>query len=134
MRREAAAGMFCRRNEGIVAGHAKDRRAVKIRRIVMSQVIAFPRVAKTAAPNAATGVSAEVHRLLPNARAHDLARRPAGGADLPPLSALVAQMRADSHDLVRSMSELQTAVKALADADLPGQARDLVAAMTTPGR
>ena len=129
----ALAASLAGENNGIGAGPQRPA-CQRIRRIVMSQVIAFPRVAKTAAPNAATGVSAEVHRLLPDARRHELARRPAGGADLPPLSALVAQMRADSQDLARSLADLQAAVKSLADADLPGQARDLVAAVTNPGR
>jgi hypothetical protein len=100
----------------------------------MSQVIAFPRAAKTAGPRTVPGVSAEVHRLRPAARSQDTGLRAAGAESLPPLSELVAQMRSDSQKLSRSLVELQAAVKALADADVPGQARELVAAVAAPGR
>ncbi len=96
----------------------------------MAQIIAFPRAGKPAAPKADTGLSAEVHRLLPAERSIAVAQQGETAEQAaPPLSELVAQMRADTQELTRSLAELQTAVGALADADLPGQARALVAAV-----
>lgn len=92
----------------------------------MAQIITFPE-SKTTSPAPATpgtpgGVAAEVHRLLPASAA----TRPGHGGAVPSLHELVAQMRSDSQELTRSLGELQTAVRQLADADLPGQARALV--------
>ncbi|MDZ7712664.1 MAG: hypothetical protein U5L06_05950 [Rhodovibrio sp.] len=95
----------------------------------MAQIIAFPRAGKPAAPNADAGLSAEVHRLLPADRSNAVGHGETGEQAAPPLSELVARMRADTQELSRSMAELQRAVGALADADLPGQARALVAAV-----
>ena len=93
----------------------------------MAQIVAFPRAGKPAAPNTATGLSAEVHRLLPANRSPAVGQGETGEQAVPPLSELLAQMRADTQELTRSLAELQTAVGALVDADLPGQARALVA-------
>ncbi|MBK1668220.1 hypothetical protein CKO28_09235 [Rhodovibrio sodomensis] len=92
----------------------------------MAQIISFPETRPTspapATPGASSGVAAEVHRLLPVSGT----TRPGHGGAMPPLHELVARMRADSEQLTRSLGELQTAVRRLADADLPGQARALV--------
>jgi hypothetical protein len=101
----------------------------RIRRIVMAQIIAFPLTGKPAAPKAETGLSAEVHRLLPPGESASVGHGERGGPAAPPLSELVAQMHADTQELARSIAELQRAVGALAEADLPGQARALVAAV-----
>lgn len=95
----------------------------------MAQIIAFPLAGKPATPKAATGLSAEVHRLLPADRSTDVSHGATGEQAAPPLSELVARMRADTQELSRSIGELQRAVGDLADADLPGQARALVAAV-----
>ena len=95
----------------------------------MAQIIAFPLAGKPAAPKADTGLSAEVHRLLPPGPTTGLTHVETANPAAPPLSELVAQMRADTQELTRSMAELQRAVGALADADLPGQARALAAAV-----
>jgi hypothetical protein len=100
-----------------------------IRRIVLAQIIAFPRAGKPATPNAEAGLSAEVHRLLPPGQTTALTHVETAAPATPPLSELVAQMRADTQELTRSMAELQRAVGALAEADLPGQARALAAAV-----
>lgn len=77
----------------------------------MADIIAFPaRNASTAAPAQPRAVSPE-----------------RDGA-VPPLAELAARMRAQSQELTRSLDELQTAVRDLAEADLPGQARALMAA------
>ena len=79
----------------------------------------------SAAGVSVAGISAEVYQLPAPAAPTN----PAVGADAPAaLDTLVAQMRADSQALVRCMAELQGAVHDLVEADLPGQARALVAA------
>ena len=95
----------------------------------MAQIIAFPLTGKPAAPKAETGLCAEVHRLLPQGQSARVGHGKMGAPAAPPLSELVAQMRADTQELTRSMAELQRAVGALAEADLPGQAQALAAAV-----
>jgi hypothetical protein len=95
----------------------------------MAQIIAFPLAGKPATPKADTGLNAEVDRLLPPGPTTGLTHVEAADPAAPPLSELVARMRADTQELTRSMAELQRAVGALADADLPGQARALAAAV-----
>lgn len=105
----------------------------------MAQIIAFPTSRKTPAAHveiaASTNVAAEVHRPLPQAGTtvqHPVKVQAAATSrstredEAPALHDLVAQMRADSQELMRSLVEVQTAVRQLADADLPGQARALL--------
>lgn len=70
----------------------------------MNKVVAFPDRRQT--PTASQEVSNDAGKMS--------------------LGELVAQMRQDYEDLARSMDELKAAVHQLADADLPGQARELV--------
>ena len=105
----------------------------------MADIIPFP-VARQAAPVAASvdpaaGVSAAVYQLpaQPAPVVPVRAAKPAVGTDAPAsLDTLTAQMRADSQALVRCMAELQEAVHDLVEADLPGQARALVAKVKSP--
>lgn len=106
----------------------------------MAEIIAFPGARTPLAAQdrsaasglAASGLAADVRSLVHDttavpAPASTRRRQTGAGADAPPLKVLAAQMHKESQDLARHLHDLRAAVTALSDADLPGQARALVA-------
>ena len=88
----------------------------------MADIIAFP----TRNTTPVTPVTPATP-TTPATAAKACAAHPANEPELPSLSELTARMRDESRELTRSLGELQTAVRELVEADLPGQARALVA-------
>jgi hypothetical protein len=98
----------------------------------MAQIITFPATRHTAAaavPAVGSGLTAEV-RHLTQPRPASVPAAPTNGAGSEvSLAELVERLRADAHDLHRSAADLRTAVQALVEADLPGQAWAIVDTM-----
>lgn len=91
----------------------------------MADIIAFP--ARNTAPAAPAAPATPATPVTHAASAKPRATPAANETALPSLFELTARMRDESRELTRSLGELQTAVRELVEADLPGEARALVA-------